>query len=340
MFISKDANGYYYLYFEGSNGKRQRISTKTKLKSKALEFYKSFETDKQTPTQKRLTLKEFILSYEPYVNSNFSPATASLHLIFLNQFMAFIGDRYLHTISPLQTDQFKTHCLGLEHPNRLQTINIKLTKLKTIFNTAQRWNLIENNPFEETKLFTIPEEDVPYFTPEDFSLFLAANKCRDFEAFCMIGFFTGMRLSEIASLQWSDIDLEGKVIRIRSKEGFTVKNKRNRSIPLSDVIVFLLRKRKIDIKDNCPFLFHHSGKKYTKDFVTKKFKRIIKRTTLTQSLHFHSLRHSFCSNLVKNGVSLYQVQKLAGHSKASVTQKYSHLIAQEMHDVVNILSIR
>ncbi len=56
-------------------------------------------------------------------------------------------------------------------------------------------------------------------------------------------------------------------------------------------------------------------------------------------LHFHSLRHTFASWLVQDGASLYEVQKLLGHSNARTTQVYSHLAANEMHGTVNRIAI-
>lgn len=50
---------------------------------------------------------------------------------------------------------------------------------------------------------------------------------------------------------------------------------------------------------------------------------------------FHSLRHSFASWLVQDGVSIYEVQKLLGHSSVKVTEIYSHLVASELHKSVN-----
>jgi site-specific recombinase XerD len=56
-------------------------------------------------------------------------------------------------------------------------------------------------------------------------------------------------------------------------------------------------------------------------------------------LHFHSLRHTFATWLVQDGVSLYEVQKLLGHSNISVTEIYSHLQPEQLHGTVNRLQI-
>jgi site-specific recombinase XerD len=69
-----------------------------------------------------------------------------------------------------------------------------------------------------------------------------------------------------------------------------------------------------------------SGKKLLESWVSHKFKYWVYEAKLpNDKLHFHSLRHTFASWLVQDGVSLYEVQKLLGHSNIAVTQAYSHL---------------
>ncbi len=60
---------------------------------------------------------------------------------------------------------------------------------------------------------------------------------------------------------------------------------------------------------------------------------------MSEKLHFHSLRHTFATWLVQEGVSIYEVQQLLGHSSISVTQVYSHLAASELHGAVNKIQV-
>ena len=71
---------------------------------------------------------------------------------------------------------------------------------------------------------------------------------------------------------------------------------------------------------------------YTKDFVSHKFKKECRRLGI-QNARFHDLRRTFGYNLIKQGMSIYKVSKLLGHSSVRTTEKhYAPLLATEIED--------
>lgn len=78
--------------------------------------------------------------------------------------------------------------------------------------------------------------------------------------------------------------------------------------------------------------------KVTSDYVSKKFKTTLRKLKYDEDLHFHSLRHSFASNLVQKGVLLYVVKELLGHENITTTQIYSHLDNGALKNAVDLLS--
>jgi len=81
------------------------------------------------------------------------------------------------------------------------------------------------------------------------------------------------------------------------------------------------------------------GEKLRQEYLSKAFKQSAKKAGLKEGLHFHTLRHSFATWLVQAGVSLYEVQKLLGHSNITTTQVHSHLAACELHGAVNKINL-
>ncbi len=87
------------------------------------------------------------------------------------------------------------------------------------------------------------------------------------------------------------------------------------------------------------YVFTFKRRRVQESLVPHKFKKYVRKAGLNPKLHFHSLRHTFAIWLVYEGISIYEVQKLLGHSNISVTEIYSHLAANELHSAVNKISV-
>ena len=86
------------------------------------------------------------------------------------------------------------------------------------------------------------------------------------------------------------------------------------------------------------FVFCKSnGVRYSDDHYSKVFKKACKAAGMDNAIHFHTLRHSFASNLAQKGVSLYTIKELLGHSSISTTEIYSHLNMDSLREAVKML---
>jgi len=90
-------------------------------------------------------------------------------------------------------------------------------------------------------------------------------------------------------------------------------------------------------KDHYVFWLKFPSVSLSVDYVSKKFKKAIRKSGLNPKLHLHSLRHSFCSNLINKGASLSVIQQLAGHSDFCTTLNYSHLASDSLQQAVELL---
>ena len=134
-----------------------------------------------------------------------------------------------------------------------------------------------------------------------------------------------------------DVDLPRHLVHIQSNPTFKTKTGKRRTVPLSDTAYHLLMLRANS--SPCEYVFSLNDSKVMANWVTHKLKRYIRRLDLDDRLRFHSLRHTFASWLVQDGVSLYEVQKLLGHSNIAVTEVYSHLQPEHLHDTVNKIKV-
>ena len=128
---------------------------------------------------------------------------------------------------------------------------------------------------------------------------------------------TGARKSEILKARWEHIRLDHRLLTVPlSKSGSP------RHIPLSDEAVAVIRM--IPRKPGCPWLFpgQAMGKPISDIYV---FWNNLRRELGFADVRIHDLRHTFASLLVNAGHSLYEVQKLLGHSDPRTTMRYAHL---------------
>ena len=128
---------------------------------------------------------------------------------------------------------------------------------------------------------------------------------------------TGARKQEVLDAQWGDFDLERRLWRVPiSKSG------KARHVPLSNGVLRMLPN--LPRVGHCPYLFPNpaTGKPYVTVF--RAWDTARKKAGLPK-VRMHDLRHSFASFLINGGRSLYEVQRILGHTQSKTTQRYAHL---------------
>jgi integrase len=331
--LFKRSNGYWYIVY--SDGRRRRwISTKARRKNEALLFLSEFQQHTK-PKPRKLLLSEFIKEYEEIQAPVLRESTLKgIYGIAFKNFISVCGDRELSSYTAWDVDMFKARRSKACSPT---TVNIQFRSLKSAFNCAVKWDFIEENPFAKCSQLRIPERPPNYLSEVEFGRLHSATANLIFKRLFLFAVLTGMRLGEILNLQWPAVDMERKLILVSNSEGFLTKTGKVRVVPMSDKVFDLLHEIRIE-SDARGFVFLYNRNKLNRSYVDHKFRECRKGAGLSEEITFHSLRHTFATWLVQKGVSIYEVQKLLGHSDIKVTQIYSHLVASELHGAVNKLS--
>ena len=176
----------------------------------------------------------------------------------------------------------------------------------------------------------VPVKNPEWINEEELFLILENVENEKLRIIYQILFYTGLRANELLNLSWADIDLETKTIFIRNDDNFTTKTKQDRTLPLNKKALQIFLNQ--NGKEKRGLVFTKRGIRYNVDYVSKKFKQAVRETPVNQKIHLHSLRHSYASNLVAKGVSLYHVSKLLGHTRISTTEKYSHVKLDDLRE--------
>jgi integrase len=214
-------------------------------------------------------------------------------------------------------------------------VNIDFRTLRAFFETAVRWKLIEDNPFRGAKQIKVPPQRPTFLSKEDFKKLLDIVTIPWFKELIMFAVCTMMRSGEILALTWNSVDLRRRLILVENTKEFRIKTTRPRVVPMNDWVFKYLATR----ENKTGYIFvSPEGKRISVGYVSHRFKKYLRLAGLPDDFHFHSLRHTGATWLVQDGVSIYSVQKLLGHSNIAVTQVYSHLESGELFDSVNRIS--
>ena len=135
-----------------------------------------------------------------------------------------------------------------------------------------------------------------------------------------IAYAAGLRVSEVISLRVRDIDFAEMTLIVRQGKG-----RKDRLTVISPRLVEGL-KNLIQSKDGSSYVFESNrGGKLTTATAQKVFYKALRRAGIKKSATFHSLRHSFATHLLENGVDVRYVQELLGHQNIRTTQIYTHV---------------
>ena len=142
---------------------------------------------------------------------------------------------------------------------------------------------------------------------------------------------TGMRISELISLNLHNIDLVRGSVQVIGKGG------KERLIPLTDDSIIMIKKYLQDARDklakgkdhNNIFVSTH-GKQISRHSFWHRIKAYMKRVNVNKEVHPHTLRHAFATHMLNNGADLRSVQLLLGHSDLATTQIYTHVAQAEV----------
>ncbi|HPH78455.1 MAG TPA: tyrosine-type recombinase/integrase [bacterium] len=135
-----------------------------------------------------------------------------------------------------------------------------------------------------------------------------------------LAYAAGLRVSEVVSIKVKDLDINNLTIHIRQAKG-----KKDRISLLSEKLVDNIRNL-IAGKNAKDLLFvSERGGKLTTRTAQKIFQNALKKSGIKKDASFHSLRHSFATHLLENGVDIRYVQELLGHSNIRTTQIYTHV---------------
>ena len=219
-----------------------------------------------------------------------------------------------------------------------RSISRKISAIRTFFKFLTREGYVKRN---YANFITLPR--IPQYLPS----FLEEEEVLDFlelpnpntplgrrdQAILETLYATGLRVSELVSLDIDNIDLNRGFIRCFGKGG------KERIVPMGEYAQESIEKYLAvrdyfkPEKDEKALFLNRKGKRITRQGVWLIINRYAKILNLPKKVSPHVFRHTFATHLLSHGADIRVVQELLGHSNISTTQIYTHITSNRLHEV-------
>ncbi len=295
-----------------------------------------------------MTIKELKSQFLEYleIEKNRSPKTIENYNHYLTRFISFAK---VENPRDITEEAVRKYRLTLNRttdergkPLKKVTQNYHVIALRSFLKYLAKRD-IRTVPAEKIELGKQEEREVVFLEPPELERFLRApqgaslSNLRD-RAILETLFSTGLRVSELCSLDQDDIDLKRGEFSVRGK------GSKIRMVFLSEqskaAIASYLDKRQD--ADEALFIRVPRGERFEKyeelRLTPRSIQRIIKKYAIAagivgKKVSPHSLRHSFATDLLRNGADIRSVQALLGHSSVTTTQIYTHVTDKQLREV-------
>lgn len=218
------------------------------------------------------------------------------------------------------------------------TISRHLAALRSFFKYLVREGTLQKDPSQDIESPRQAQKLPRVLTTGEVDLLLGQPQAgepaglRD-KAMLELLYATGIRVSELVSLNLEDLHLDNGFIRCLGK------GSKERIVPIGDVAArylqeYLARGRSKLTKAASAALFvNQHGRRLTRQGFWKILKKYAGKARIEKDITPHTLRHSFATHLLENGADLRSVQEMLGHADISTTQIYTHLTKRKLKEV-------
>ncbi len=291
--------------------------------------------------------QKYIKCYLEYcqIQKRLNEKTLRAYQIDLVQFYNFIQPTNILETTPEILENFFAN---LHQKYKPKTVKRKIASLKALFHYFEYKELTEQNPFNKIQVrFREPvllPKTIPLYIIEAFLSIIykqiktaktdyqRKNALKD-AAVIELLFATGMRISELCSLNVDDINLCDKTVLIYGK------GSKERKVQIgNDDVINTLEKYKNDYEreiQSCKYFFaNQSGRKISEQSVRRMINKYSSLAAIDLHITPHMFRHTFATCLLEADVDIRYIQEILGHSSITVTEIYTHVTMSKQKDIL------
>lgn len=274
--------------------------------------YTSFNYDNYlTKTEQELRLR------------NYSLKTRKSYLLCLEKYFNFLSDEK-NIIGLKSSEKVRKFLLNKQEKGQAgQTINLYLNAIKFFYR-----DILKLSEKIDLKFAKRSKKLPVVLSRNEIKKIINSLKNIKHKLMISLAYGAGLRISEVINLKIRDIDLNELTIHLKEAKG-----KKDRITILPEKIKNDLGKFIIGKENNSLLFESERGGKLSERTAQKVFVKALKLASIKKPATFHSLRHSFATHLLENGVDIRYVQKLLGHANIRTTQIYTKVTNPSLKNI-------
>ena len=268
-----------------------------------------------------------------------SQNTVSSYLRDVTKFSEYLEGHHDCTLRDADSEMLRDYMSWMQGQGKsAASVTRFLASVKSFYNYLIAMGELNENPAKGVTAVKAERKFPEILTSREVEVFLEQPQCVDAKGFrdhamLELLYATGIRVSELISLDLRDLNLATGLLHCRSKG-------RERVIPLYQTAVKALQDY---VKNVRPHLIADSsedalfvnmnGERMSRQGFWKIIKHYQEKAGIKKDITPHTLRHSFAVHLLENGADLHSIQEMLGHADISSTQIYTHVVKRQLKDV-------
>lgn len=289
-------------------------------------------------------LPELIEGYLDHLRyqRNMSAATVRAYGSDLTAFAEFLRDSGLPT-APDRVDPLAVRAwLAKQHRDGQERSSVarRVSALRSFFRHLVREGVVADNPLDRVVTPRVRRRLPRHLNVDEVAILVASPDAskpiglRD-RALLELLYATGLRVSELCSLDLEDLDLHELVLRVVGKGSV------ERMVPFGSraaeaLRAYLASRHRLQRRgggDPDALFVNYRGGRLSSRSVRRTLEQTIRRCAIKHRISPHGLRHSFATHLLDAGADLRSIQELLGHASLSTTQRYTHVTTERLREV-------
>ena len=268
-----------------------------------------------------------------------SQNTVSSYLRDVTQFSEYLADRHGASLRQADADTVQEYMGWMRGRGKsAASVTRFLASIKAFYTCLSSRGAVKVNPAKGITAGRAERKYPEILTNKEVELFLEQPQCVDAKgyrdhAMLELLYATGIRVSELISLDLGDLNLSAGFVRCASRG-------RERIIPLYHTAVKALQDYVRDIRPELiadsaekALFVNMNGERMSRQGFWKIIKHYQEKAGIEKDITPHTLRHSFAVHLLENGADLRSIQEMLGHADISSTQIYTHVVNQQLKNV-------